>query len=477
MTLVLALHLIIVIATLLRILSRDIIGPNTRLAWFMVLLALPYFGALLYFFIGEISLDKLTNDRAKSIYKIVDSKKNNTQLTDSAGDNIPSLYSPAFNYATSINGFPTTQGNKAELMANAQIARSRLVEDIDNAKSTVNVLYYIWLDDTTGTNVAEALIRAAKRGVECRAMADSMGSRAFLKTKLWTEMKEAGVKTSTALPYNNILKTIFTSRIDLRNHRKITVIDGMITYCGSQNCSDPEFAVKPKFAPWVDILLRFEGPVVSQNQLLFAGDWLIHDEKDDSIDNFTIKPQALDGGFTAQVWGDGPTVRSSATPQMFSTLMGQSRESLTISTPYFVPGEIVLQSLCAAAYRGVQVTIIFPANNDSWIVGAASRSHYQEMLDSGIIIYEYVGGLLHSKTMTIDGNVTLVGSSNMDLRSFDLNYENNILLYDQDTTSAVHDRQSDYISSSNLITQSTIDSWSWSRRIWQNMIATIGPVL
>lgn len=471
-------HLLIVAATLTRILARGDMTPTTRLTWAVVLVFIPYIGAILYFFIGEISLGTLTNTRAQAIYALVDSKKTDTQLTDSLSTVVPLLYRPAFGYASSINGFPTTHGNKAELMADAQAARSRLLEDIDNAILSVNVLYYIWLDDETGTNVAQALIRAAKRGVECRAMTDAMGSRAFIKTKLWVEMQEANVKTSIALPYDNIVKTLFTSRIDLRNHRKITVIDNNITYCGSQNCSDPEFAVKPKFAPWIDILLRFEGPVVVQNQLLFAGDWLIHDDADiDTLNDFAVVPRAHENGFAAQVWGDGPTVRASATPQMFSTLIGQAQDSLTISTPYFVPGDVVLNALCAAAYRGVTVTIIFPENNDSWIVAAASRSHYKEMLDAGIVIHEYKGGLLHSKTMTIDGEVTLVGSSNMDLRSFDLNYENNILLYDQSTTRAVYNRQQSYISSSTLVSHSAIEQWSLARRIWQNIIATLGPVL
>lgn len=471
----LAIHLILVLLTLLRILSRDDMRPTTRLAWFMVLISLPLIGVAIYFLFGEVNLGRATNDKAKDVYTLIDSKKQNTQLSKSALRHVENNYSPAFKFASSINGFPTTLGNQAELMPDAKIARARLVEDLDKAKKSINVLYYIWLNDETGTNVAQALIRAAKRGVDCRAMADGLGSRAMVKSPLWAEMKAAGVKTSTALPFNNIIKTIFTSRLDLRNHRKITVIDDKVTYCGSQNCADPEFRVKPKFAPWIDILLRFEGPVVDQNQLLFAGDWLIHEN--DNVDVFLGKPKARKNGFPAQVWGDGPTVRASASPQMFSTLIGQARETLTISTPYFVPGDVVLEALCAAAYRGVKVSIIFPARNDSWIVGAASRSHYKEMLEAGIIIHEFEGGLLHSKTLTIDGKVTLIGSSNMDLRSFDLNYENNILLQDETTTLAVHQRQLDYISSSYTVELVDVQAWPLPRRIWQNIIATIGPVL
>lgn len=471
----LAFHLIVVILTLLRILSRDDMKPTTRLAWFMVLITLPLIGVALYFLFGEANLGRIANAKAKAVYALIDTAKFDQKTADSKIEHVDPIYMPAFSFASSINGFPTLGGNKAELMKDAQTARDRLVKDLDEAQTSINVLYYIWLNDGTGTNVAEALIRAAKRGVTCRAMADGLGSRAMVKSKLWRDMTSAGVRTSIALPFNNIIKTILTSRLDLRNHRKITVIDGKITYCGSQNCTDPEFRVKPKFAPWIDILLRFEGPVVAQNQLLFAGDWLIHN--DDSLDNFELHHEAKSHGVLAQVWGDGPTVRTSATPQMFATLISQARESLTISTPYFVPGEVVLEALCAASYRGVKVEIIFPAKNDSWVVAAASRSHYREMLEAGIVIHEFVGGLLHSKTLTIDEKVTLIGSSNMDLRSFDLNYENNILLQDQTITREVFNRQRDYITSAHPVTLKDVQRWSLPKRMWQNVVATVGPIL
>lgn len=176
---------------------------------------------------------------------------------------IPIEHQQSFDYAASVNGFYTTLGNRATLMATAEEAREQMIADFDNATSHIHVLYYIWLNDETGTNMANALIRASKRGVKCRAM---------IKSNLWQQMKQAGVDVQVALPFHNIVQTMLFSRLDLRNYRKITIIDGKITYCGSQNCADPEFRVKPKYAPWVDIMLRFEGAVVAQNQMLFASD-------------------------------------------------------------------------------------------------------------------------------------------------------------------------------------------------------------
>ena len=265
-------------------------------------------------------------------------------------------------------------------------------------------------------------------------------------------------------------------RFDLRNHRKVVVIDNSITYCGSQNCADPEFRVKAEFAPWVDVLVRFEGPIAQQNQRLFAIDWMSATGED--IDSLLRAPlRAPNRGFVAQVIGTGPTVRFSAMPEVFESLIFAARRELTISTPYYVPDESLQSALCSSAYRGVRTTLILPARNDSRIVGGASRSYYADLLESGVILYEYVGGLLHAKTLTLDGEITLIGSANMDRRSLDLNYENNILFRDETMTTAMRERQQNYITKSNLITREAVEAWPVHRRLWNNTLATLGPIL
>lgn len=474
--LVLSLHLLVVISFSIRIMLREDMEASTRLAWFMVVSVLPVFGSVVYFLFGEINLGHTASKRIAAVAHKVHAIGNElTPRDQDLMEQIPDRFVPAFRYGRSINGFPAVAGNRIELMPDAETARSRLIEDIDAAREQVHVLYYIWLDDETGTNTAHALMRAAKRGVTCRAMADGLGSRALVKSPLWAEMREAGVQLSVALPINNLFATIFKSRLDLRNHRKITVIDGRITYCGSQNCADPEFRVKARYAPWVDIMLRIQGPVVAQNQLLFAGDWIAH--SGGSIKDFILEHNRFDNGCIAQIMGDGPTERRLATPHLFSALMNAARKRFTISTPYFVPNSIVLEAICAAAFRGVEVTMIFPKVNDSWIVRAASHSSYRRLLESGVMIFEYRGGLLHAKTMTIDDEISLIGSSNLDLRSFDLNFENNLLLYDPATTGAITARQADYIANSEQVTLADINAWPPQKRIWNNAVATVGPVL
>jgi cardiolipin synthase len=182
-------------------------------------------------------------------------------------------------------------------------------------------------------------------------------------------------------------------------------------------------------------------------------------------------------GLTAQVIGTGPTVHYSAMPEVFETLMFAARRELVITTPYYVPDESMQSALCASARRGVATTVVFPARNDSWIVAAASHSYYADLLAAGVRIFEYEGGLLHTKSLTLDGEVTLIGSANMDRRSFELNYENNILFYDAGLTAAMRRRQDEYIARSRIVSADMVANWSVTRRLWNNTIGVLGPVL
>ena len=261
----------------------------------------------------------------------------------------------------------------------------------------------------------------------------------------------------------------------MRNHRKIVVIDNRVTYCGSNNCADAAFAVKPRFAPWVDAMMRFEGPIVRQNQHVFATDWMGHIKED--LSPLFEEPLEIGEGFPAQVIATGATVRYSAMPEMFESLMYAARRELVITSPYYVPDEPIQAALCASARRGVDTTVVFPAKNDSWIVAAASHSYYPQLLDAGVRIYEYVGGLLHTKSLTVDGEVTLIGSANIDRRSFELNFENNILFVDRALTADMRARQATYIARSDRVDGADVMHWSRRRIIWNNTIAMLGPVL
>lgn len=471
------LHILIVIVVSMHILLRGHRQPTSRMAWLLVVVLVPYLGALAYLLLGQTSVGRGRIARLTEVFHDLPKPQDAPGWPPQAqGDRPLPQNMPLYHVGQSISGYLPVGGNRARLMRNSDIAIDTMVADIDAATAHVHVLFYIWLDDHNGRKMAEALMRAAARGVQCRAMVDDIGSRDLIKGPLWRQLGEAGVKTGIALKVGNPLLRMLRGRIDLRNHRKILVIDNLITYCGSQNCADPAFLPKAKFGPWVDAVMRFTGPVVRENQHLFISDWM--GNGGDNIADLLLQPMpAPQPGFVAQVMGTGPTFRNSAMPEMFETLIYAARQRLIITTPYYVPDEALQGALCSAAYRGVDVTIIFPAHNDDFAVAATSRSYYQELLTAGVQIFEFQPGLLHTKSLTVDDDITLIGSANMDRRSFDLNYENNILLQDREVTDTMRARQNHYISQSRQVTLDEVDQWRVGRRLWNNAVAIVGPVL
>ncbi|MBW7472552.1 cardiolipin synthase [Marinobacter sp. F4218] len=460
-----------------RVLLRPHRQPASRIAWIVVIAAVPIAGMAMYVLIGETSIGRGRRNRVRRVTEYLPAPGSIASTgTVEATPAIPDRYTSLFRLGETINGFKPLAGNRAYLLRNSNATISSIVEDIDVARAHVHLSFYIWLCDNNGLRVVEALRRAASRGIDCRAMVDGLGSRQLINSKHWRAMRESGVKLGVSFPVGNLLLQPLRGRIDLRNHRKIVVIDNWITYCGSQNCADPEFLVKRKYAPWVDAVIRFEGPVALQNQHVFASDWMACVDEDIS-DVVEKEVESFMPGFFAQVIATGPTVRPSAAPEMFEALMYSARDRLTITTPYYVPNESLQAALCAAANRGVDTTIIFPARNDSFVVAAASRSYYRELLKAGVKIHEFVGGLLHSKSVTVDDNITLIGSSNIDRRSFELNFENNILCIDPELTADMFARQMEYVASSNPVSFDDVNNWGWRRRLWNNAVAMVGPLL
>lgn len=478
------LFFIIHIALVARAILRPHREPASRIAWVVVIALLPIGGMIAYLLLGETSIGRRRRARARQVLALLPDINQLAQLTTEElvyrRPNVPERYEDLFRIGQSVNGFEPVGGNQAHLLADSHATIDAIVADIDAAQVHVHLIFYIWLPDHSGLKVVQALQRAATRGVACRVMVDGLGSRIMLRSVHWPQMRAAGVQVATALPIGNPLLHPLRGRIDLRNHRKIVVIDHHITYCGSQNCADPEFLVKAKYAPWVDLMVRFIGPVARQNQHLFASDWMAQVNEDISglLSASLPSPVSFKGpGFSAQVIGTGPTIRYSAMPEVFETLIYAARRELFITTPYFVPDESMLAALCTSARRGVATTIIFPARNDSWVVAAASRSYYGELLAAGVSIFEYQAGLLHAKSLSMDGDVSLIGSANMDRRSFELNFENNILLYDPVLSRAVRLRQATYLEQSRPVTLEMVRAWSVSHRLLNNTIAMFGPVL
>src|SRR5437763_1279088 len=463
-------------AVLIRAILRPHREPASRIAWAVVIVALPVVGILAYLLIGEVRISLKRRVRGREIEAKLPRPPGNEAL---AKEICAGFYSAPFRLGRSINDLPPTGGNKVDLAADSNAAIDSMVADIDAATSTVHLCAYIWLADTNGVKIKDALIRSAGRGVVVRATADALGSRRFIRSKHWRDLAAGGVHAQVALPVGNPLWTFIRGRVDLRNHRKLLIVDNRIAWCGSQNFADPEFRIKPRYAPWVDVMSRWQGPVARHCQYLFVSDWL--GDGGDDISAMLSEPWPADeqnsGGAIAQVIGTGPTVRYDSMPSCFAELMHSARSELVVTTPYFVPNDQVLFALTSAARRGVETILILPERNDSMVVAGTSRSYYQDLVAAGVRLFEYRCGLLHAKTMVVDRKIGLIGSANLDRRSFELNFENNILFADEGFASALCARQDQYLADSDPVTQADLDGFGIAYRLWQNSLAMMSPIL
>lgn len=462
------------VLAIVRVLLLETRNPYSRAAWLMLLVLLPLFGVLIYLFFGEPWMAKNLRHQAKTTLRTLEAEETG-QAQKSLGL-VPECYQAAFKTCASTNQWPVVGHNSASLMANSNAAIDAMVADFAAAQASIDISFYIWLTDHNGLKMLTAVKQAAARGVVCRVVVDAIGSRALIESPHWQDLQQSGAKVCVSMKHRLGGNPLTASRIDLRNHRKIVVVDQRITYCGSQNCADPEFLVKAKYAPWVDILLRFEGEVVAQNQLLFANAWVVESgEAAVKLAN-TVHDTPVGTGFPAVAFGTGPVMPAGLMSDAFVATMMCAQQELVVSTPYFVPDPPLLAAFIACARRGVATSLIVPARNDSPFVAAMSRAYYAQLVQAGVRIFEYQGGLLHAKTMVVDGVVALVGSANMDRRSLELNFENNILLYSSDIAGQIRSRQNQYLADAVAITQQDMDKRPVHQVLWQNFLTIFEPI-
>ncbi len=461
------------IAVLMRAALRPHRQPASRLAWIIVILVVPLVGMVGYLLLGEARLSPKRRALGRRI---------EAELPRPGGDEAASRvlracpHDAPFALARTVNRLDPTSANAATLADDSNAAIDDMVRDIDSAKHGVHACFYIWLADNNGLKIKEAFIRAARRGVAVRVLADALGSRLFINSPHWKDVLDSGCEMRVALPVGNPFWTSIRGRVDLRNHRKLMVVDNRLAWCGSQNAADPEFRIKPRYAPWVDIMTRWEGPTARQCQYLFVSDWM--GEGGDDLSHLLTEPPAQgSGNVIAQVLGTGPTLSFDAMPACFSELIHSAREELVITTPYFVPDEQLLFALTSAARRGVRTVMIFPKRNDSRIVAGISRSYYHDLISAGVEVYEFRPGLLHAKTMMVDGAVGLIGSANLDRRSFELNFENNILFADRAFGAIIRARQNEFLAQSDPVSLAEVDQYGITRRLWQNLLDTLSPII
>jgi cardiolipin synthase A/B len=476
-TLILAGHWLIIVLLSLRVISRRWpVGVSS--AWLVVIISVPFVGAGLYLLFGERRLGRRRWERMRSVARAFvawQSEWASATACATVGGGPDPAAVPVAGLAEALFGFPVRCAESIDLLDTSDRLFDTLLADIDAATSRCNLSFYIWQEQGRAREIIGALLRANMRGVRCRILCDAVGSKAFLAGTEARRMREAGIEIRAALPIG-LFATLF-SRADLRNHRKIATIDSRIAYSGSQNLVDPKyFRQAAAVGDWVDAMVRVSGAASAALDGVFESDWAI-----ESGAAF-VAPAGSDvaadaSGPAIQIAASGPGLKPEAIRQLLLSAIYGAREEIIITTPYFVPDDSILLALRSAAERGVAVTVVVPARNDSVLVRFASAACYDDLLQAGARIAEYAGGLLHTKSITIDRRTSIFGSVNVDMRSLWLNFEISLLVYDSDFSTRLRRLQLDYLGQSTSI---DLDSWRArprSRRFLEDLCRLIGPLL
>ena len=453
-------------------------SPASALAWLGMVAFFPIPGMLFYFLIGENHLGQRDANRHRELVTRLD-EDGRYALTDDrvVHPKIDSEFTPIANLALATGGSRPLGGNQLQLIDDTESFIDALVNDIDQATHHCHLLYYIVNDDDYGRRVSQALMRAAERGVQCRFIVDAVGSGDFVESKTWRELADEGVQLAVALPVNALRARV--ARLDLRNHRKLAIIDGQFAYSGSHNLTTPMYPRKEAYGAWIDATLRIIGPAVHPLQRLFIEDWgLAHGElppEDEKL--LPDKERFADPGIVLQSLPTGPLSPEGPLHQIILQTLHLAREEVIFTTPYFVPDDAAVNAMIAASRRGVHVVLVVPHKSDNRITQAAGRSHYGLLLDAGIEIQEYTAGLLHAKTLTVDRDFGLIGTANLDLRSFYLNFEIALLVYDDDFASELRFLQQRYISNSVPLSKREWSKRPFRYRLGDNIAKLLSPLL
>lgn len=427
-------------------------SPAAARTWLLLIFLLPWPGCLLYAVIGRIKLPAWRLARQRRASDLIHEWQNShpvASASDGTGRGIPAL-------VHALGDFRALGGNSVELLSEYDVSISRLVEAIDEAQETVHLLYYIIADDDRGGRVVTALLRARSRGVECRLLVDAVGARKFGLAALLARLRAVGIPAHEALPAGLFRRG--AARFDLRNHRKVAVIDSRVAFTGSQNLVNPGFVADH---PNEELVARVTGPVVIELQAVFLQDWFFETGELPADPGRIELPDAA-GGSVAQVLPSGPGYERENAQELLVHLFHRAQRRIVITTPYFVPDAAFLQALRTAVRRGVEVRLIVANPVDKWIMALAQRSYFDELLAAGVRIHLYRPRFLHAKHVSVDDDLAIIGSVNMDIRSFALNAEVALLVYDAAVVDAMRAVQARYVADSIELTRE-----AWARRpLW-----------
>jgi cardiolipin synthase len=446
--------------------------PVSTLAWIMAILLLPYVGGLLFLVFGVNRVERRATRKLESNLTIGRALPELTQYQLVPEEAFEPQVQRLMRLADRVTDARPCHGNKVEILADTNMTQGLIEQAVQSATHSLHLEYYIWQPDRTGARLRDMLIERAKAGVQVRFLYDGIGSFGLTK-KFLRPMLDAGIQVASFLPGRSWRERW---SINLRSHRKIVIVDGQVGFTGGMNVGDEYLGRNPHLGYWRDTHLRLRGPVVLQLQQVFAEDWYFATRE--QLTHHDYFPHPVESGEqVAQVVASGPEGDFPAFHSLFFAAINEARERVTLATSYFVPTEALTMALQTAAQRGIQVRLLLSGRGAyPWMV-LAGQSYYESLLASGVEIYEYQKGLMHSKTLTIDGIWSLVGSANLDSRSLLLNFEVGLVMYDPRMAAKLEDQFD-----ADLHHATRIDIAVWQRRpfvqkLAENFLRLFEPIL
>lgn len=450
--------------------------PSATIAWLLSLVFLPALGALLFLLFGRDRV-RLPARRKRELDAIVRTQVASAR-DESSGAYVPiALESPLeralFQVGARLTHQRATSGNAVQVLADGAATYDAIGAAIDAARHHVHAQYYLIRDDATGRWFRDRLVAAARRGVAVRLLMDGFGC--FGLGASWTRpLRQAGARTATFLP----MRSVLLQPVNLRNHRKIVVVDGETAFTGGFNVGDEyRGGQMAGVGGWRDVHIRIEGPAAAELQRVFFQDWAFATAE--PIDPATYFPAAVRprGDATVAIVPSGPDTRTEAIHRLFfGAIVGATREVL-VTTPYFVPTEALMVAMEVAAMRGVRLKLLLPARSNHRVTLHAGRSFYTRLLDAGVEVLEYQPGIVHAKTLVADGHVSLVGSANMDMRSFRLNFEIHALVHDARAAASLCATFEGYEREARAVEPAAWHRRPWAAHLKEGSARLVSPLL
>lgn len=448
-------------------------------AWLMVLYFVPVLGFVLYLILGQKvrkrKLSKLLGDNERVIQVALESQQAELKARSLFPEDSEFAEYQDLIYLNLTTGLALyTNNNILDIYTDGRQKFDALIADIEAAEHHIHLVYYIVRDDELGRRLMRALTAKAAAGVEVRFLYDHIGS-SWLPDRFFKKFRAAGGKEAaffpSRIPYLNL-------KINYRNHRKLAIIDGKTGYIGGFNIGDEYLGLNKHFGEWRDTHLKVRGGAVLQMQAQFLLDWnLAAAGKMQLSDMYFPDPRGVSGHIGMQLVASGPDTEYQEIKNAYIKMIYAARCSVCLQTPYFVPDDSLLTALRVAALSGVEVSIMLPSKPDHFFVYWATQSYLGELLASGIKVYLYEKGFLHAKTLVVDSNVASVGTANLDIRSFKLNFEMNAFIYDSETAERLMEIFRHDIKDSRLLTQEAYDERPLFNRFRESVSRLLSPIL